>query len=115
MRKAIAATLLASGLLVTSVTAAFAWDERFYDGYGPGRGPGPVAGFLGQIADGAITIATAPLQLVGVRNWGSGWLGGPGDYYIEGAYAPTPEIARDYYGTGARFYGPPPLYAHDHW
>jgi hypothetical protein len=114
MRKAIAATMLASGLLVTSVTAAFAWDERYYDGYDGHRGPGPVAGFLGQIADGALTIATAPLQLVGVNGW-RGWRDGPRGNYIEGAYAPTPEIAQDYYGAGARFYGPPPRYAHDYW
>lgn len=112
MRNAIAAAMLATGLLVTSAPAAFAWDERYYDGYG--RGPGPVEGFLGQIADGAITIATAPLQLVGVNNWSGGWFGGPGGY-IDGAYAPTPEIARDYYGAGARFYGPPPRYGRGRW
>ena len=113
MRKGSAATALtafgAAALLAASMTAASAGDDGY--GYRDHRGPGPVLGFLGQVATGALTIATAPLQLLGAGAHGFGYERGHDRYYDEGAYAPTPEIARDYYGSGARFYGPPPRYA----
>ncbi len=112
MRNMIAATALAGALLVTGVSAAAAGDDGYYYERDH-RGPGPVLGFFGQVLTGALTIATAPLALIpGARH--DGWRdSGHGRDYAEGAYAPTPEIAQEYYGAGARFYGPPPRYVHD--
>lgn len=111
MRKAIAAGGLATVLLVTSVTAAAAWDDRYdRDGY---RGPGPVLGFVGDVFAGAFKIATAPLALL--ADLGRDARGGPHYRHYhdeEGAYANSVEEARAYYGAGARYYGPPPGHFH---
>jgi hypothetical protein len=112
MRKSIAASTLAAALLITSVSAASAWDEGYYrDDH---RGPGPVLGFFGQVLSGVLTIATAPLALIpGIERDGHRDRYYEGHYYEDGAYAVSPEAARDYYGAGARYYGPPPrLYAY---
>jgi hypothetical protein len=121
MRKAIAATGLATALLVSSVTAAtagdggYGYDGYHYDGYRDHRGPGPVLGFAGDVLRGAVRIATLPLTLiadVGRDGWHDGHYRHyrDRDYVQEGAYVASQEAARDYYGANARFYGPPPGY-----
>lgn len=109
MHKAITASSMAAMLLITSVTAAAAWDDRGYRE--DHRGPGPVLGFVGDVLLGAVKVATAPLALLAD-------VGRDGrryhhrDFDDEGAYVTSKEQARAYYGAGAEFYGPPPGYYH---
>jgi hypothetical protein len=107
MRKAIAATGLATVLFFTSVSAAVAGDGG-YDGYRDHRGPGPVLGFAGDVLRGAFRIATFPLALIADAGRDRHYR--HRDYVEEGAYVASQEQARDYYGANARFYGPPPGY-----